>query len=155
MQGVLARPNAPAVVLITGTPELESTLRAANLAVAGYLVKPLDLDTLRTLCTRLVEQRQQRRELLELSRATSDLLAVDGALDPAVCEHLHRLSQSFAAASIPDPRSAAASEDTPWRATIVEAIAVLEKTKHAFRSKDLGALRVRLEATLRGSRTPA
>lgn len=153
VQAVLARPNSPAVVLITGNPELESTLRAANLAVAGYLVKPLDLDTLHPLCARLVAQRRQQCELLELSRATSDLLA-DGALDPAIREHLQRLAHVFTAASAASPRTAAASDDAQWRATIAEAILVLEKTKHAFRSKDLGALRVRLESTLRESRAP-
>jgi DNA-binding response OmpR family regulator len=40
VRAIVTRPEAPAVVMITGNPELESTLSAANLPIAGYLVKP-------------------------------------------------------------------------------------------------------------------
>jgi DNA-binding NtrC family response regulator len=160
VQQVLARDSAPVVVLMTGNPELESTLRAANLAVAGYLVKPLDLGALGDLCEEIVADRRHRRELLDLSRETARLLATSrepGQVDPTVREHLARLAHNLSLASRhPAPRGTIhAASNAPWRATLAEAIAVLEKTKHAFRSKDLGALRRRLEETLRHSEVPA
>lgn len=160
VQQILAREAAPAVVLITGTPELQSTLRAANLAVAGYLVKPLDLGALQALCKELMEARRHRRQMLDLSRETARLLEFSPGserVDPSVREHLARLAQNLALASERPPLRGAVpfAPDAPWRTTIVEAIAVLEKTKHAFRSKDLGLLRRRLEETLRQGQVPA
>ena len=157
VQGVLARPGAPAVLLITGNPELETTLRAANLATSGYLVKPLEFSELERRCNDILSARNRRRELLDLSRETARLLESpdEGAgLDPSLRSHLSRLAGNLSAAADRGDRDTAPSEE-PWRRTIVEAIAVLEKTKHAFRSKDLGILRRRLEDTLRHHRASA
>jgi DNA-binding response OmpR family regulator len=157
VQAVLARPEAPAVLLITGNPELETTLRAANLATSGYLVKPLDFAVLEARCREIISARSRRRELLDLSRETARLLdsSEEGAgLDPAVRSHLHRLAGNLSAAADRGDRGNAAA-DEPWRRTIVDAIAILEKTKHAFRSKDLGILRRRLEDSLRQHRASA
>lgn len=155
VESALKRPGAPAVVLITGNPELESALRAANLAVAGYLVKPLDLDSLRNLCTRLVIEHRHQRELLLLARETATLLATDHTIDAAVRRRFQCLLDNFASASIANPRAAVTSADAGWRATIAEVITVLEKTKHAFRSKELGDLRRRLESSLHRHQAPA
>ena len=38
--------------------------------------------------------------------------------------------------------------DFRWRSALTEAIAVIEKTRHSFRSKELGQLRQRLEKML-------
>lgn len=138
----------PPILLMTGSPELETAMRAANLPVAGYLLKPLFYDEAAALIERLAEDHQRRRELLDLSREVREVLAAAGeaaASDP-LAQQLHRLATAFTAEARSSPRSQKSKDEAaPWREAIVDTIAVLEKTKHAFRSKDLGALRRRLE----------
>lgn len=60
-----------------------------------------------------------------------------------------QLARELTAESTRDYRSTPAENQAPWRAAILDAIAILEKTKHSFRSKELGQLRARLEQFLR------
>lgn len=153
---LVTRPEAPAVVMITGNPELESTLSAANLPLAGYLVKPLDFAVLGELIGRLVAEQQARAELRALSHQAALLLAdpefdreSTGSLD-TLRERLLLLTQCLARESARPARSVVptAPADTPLRSAIVETISVLEKTKRNFRSKELGELRQRLQQML-------
>lgn len=142
------RPAAPAVVLITGSPELESTLAAANLGIGGYLIKPLDFSNLKALAQRLIDSRRQQRHTVELARTAAQLLAQVQSLtadaDPLVKPQLSALAEQLQNQSA-QPRP---SNEEPLRQSLVDAIAVLEKTKHSFRSKELGELRRRLQQTL-------
>ncbi|MBI5423614.1 MAG: response regulator [Opitutae bacterium] len=146
---IVAQETSPAVIMMTGNPELESTLSAANLAVAGYLVKPLNLVMLRELVISIVDNRRQQRALVNLSHATAQLLVAarnnDGGQDDQLQDHLLRLAQQLQAQSTV-PRTGTLV--VPLRESVAEAIAVLERTKHSFRSKDLGELRRRLQQTL-------
>lgn len=146
---IVSRESSPAVVMMTGNPELESTLSAANLSVAGYLVKPLNLVMLRELVTSIVDNRRQQRALIDLSHATANLLVVarntEGGQDDQLQDHLLRLAQQLQVQSAV-PRTGTLVG--PLRESVAEAIAVLERTKHSFRSKDLGELRRRLQQTL-------
>lgn len=144
-----ARRNAPVVVLITGNPELESTLAAANIAVAGYLVKPLDFATLGKLVQRLVDERRRQSQLAELSLSASQLLAAASGeamqFDPQLQNHLREVGERLHSHTR-QPRITA--NDELLRRTVAEAVDVLEKTKHNFRSKQLGDLRRRLQQSL-------
>lgn len=151
---LVTRPEAPAVVMITGNPELESTLSAANLPIAGYLVKPLDFAVLGGLVGRLVIEQQTRRDLRTLSLQAAQLLA-DPEFDAMtgrdpLREHLLNLSQCLAREASRSARGTVpqSSAETPLRSAIVETIGVLEKTKGSFRSKELGELRRRLQLML-------
>lgn len=150
---LVSRPEAPAVVMITGNPELESTLSAANLPIAGYLVKPLDFAVLGDLVARLLAERKTREELRALSQQAAALLA-DPEFEPgdrdSLRERLLHLTQCLAREAGRTGRSPAPepANDTPLRSAIAETIAVLEKTKRNFRSKELGQLRVRLQQML-------
>ncbi len=42
------------VILLTGFPTVESAVKSVNLSVAGYIVKPPDMDHLRSLLTKAV-----------------------------------------------------------------------------------------------------
>ena len=144
-----ARRNAPVVVLITGNPELESTLAAANLAVAGYLVKPLDFATLGKLVQRLVDERRRQSQLAELSLSASQLLAAASGeamqFDPQLQSHLREVAERLHTHTRL-PRVTA--NDELLRSTIADAVEVLDKTRHNFRSKQLGDLRRRLQQSL-------
>jgi CheY-like chemotaxis protein len=138
----------PPILLMTGSPELETAMRAANLPVAGYLLKPLDYDETAGAIERLAADHRRRLELLALSREVMRLLATREAPPQdgdAFATQLQQLAQQLAGEAQRHPReSALASNASPWRAAIAETIAVLEKTKHSFRSKELGELRRRL-----------
>jgi CheY-like chemotaxis protein len=147
---LLQRPGCPPVVLLTGNPEIGSALRAANLPVAGYLVKPPDYPQLAAIIRRELAGQRQRRELLALAAATASLLApspgrpeVDSPLHRNLSQ-LSRLLQEVVAAARRGPSGGDDSSQV-WRSAIAETIGVLEKTKHSFRSKELGELRARLE----------
>jgi DNA-binding NtrC family response regulator len=151
---IIARPEAPAVVMITGNPELESTLSAANLPIAGYLVKPLEFAVLGALVNRLIAEQRERHELRALAQQAAVLLADPefdsaGGRDP-LREHLLQLTQCLTREANRTGRSVAASTpaETPLRSAITDTIAVLEKTKRSFRSKELGELRLRLQRML-------
>ncbi|AOS43245.1 Transcriptional regulatory protein BasR [Lacunisphaera limnophila] len=148
---VLARPQPPPVILITGSPELTTTVRAANLPIAGYLLKPPDFASLSALAQRLVAEHRHRRELRELSRETAWLITqLAGETDP-LRDKLLQLSRCLMAEADQNPRLAPQPvHDQPWRAMIADTIATLEKTKHSFRSKELGQLRQRLALALGG-----
>jgi len=150
VEQALAADFPPPIILVTGQPELETTLRAANLPVAGYLVKPVDFANLGRLIHRLVAEHRHRRELRALSREAAWLLTDSISHPPEgagpLHEKLQKLSLFLAAEASRNPREKdRAHPDEAWRSAITETIAVLEKTKHSFRSKELGDLRQRLQ----------
>lgn len=148
---VLARPGVPPLVLLTGNPEITTAICAANLPIAGYLEKPPHFPTLRDLLQRLIVQHRRQSGLRELAREAGRLTTPggDGAPLPALlCTKLEHLAACLAAEAARHPREAAAVSDTVWRQTVAEAIAVLEKTKDSFRSKELGRLRQHLTRLL-------
>ena len=147
VERVLKRENAPPpLLLLSGNPELETALKAANLPVAGYLVKPPDFTALGQMLQQLVNDYRQRTRLRELARDTARLVAsgeagdADGPLRATLQDLARCLSETTE-----QRRDALHPGAAPWRTAIIETIAVLEKTKHNFRSKELGSLRHRLE----------
>ena len=142
----------PPVLLLTGNPELETTLRAANLPIAGYLVKPPDFSALGDLSRRLISDHRYRIELRALSQEATQLLTTDdqGAARDPLRAKLRQLSHCLAAEASRSPRSTARPGDAEagWRIAVSETISVLEKTRHSFRSKELGQLRQRLQQML-------
>ena len=153
VERVLQGDFPPPLVLLTGNPQLESAVKAANLPVAGYLVKPPDFTALQDLLQRLVTSYRHRQELRALSREAAWLLAEQGEAGDqdhaALHDKLLHLSRCLATEAGQPPReTAGADADLPWRNAISETIEVLEKTKHSFRSKELGRLRARLQQLL-------
>lgn len=174
------RPQAPRIILITGHPTLESAIASVQLQVSAYLTKPLDpaqlLQEVRRavglhrLCAELRRHGQPSdpwEKLLENLRSLSaaktnplSSVAIDSYLALAfknivvALEDVKRLVEHLAGArSTPEachlmscPRLAAVRE------VLGQSVATLEKTKNAFKSKELAQLRRNLEellATLR------
>ena len=141
----------PPVVLMTGSPELETAMRAANLPIAAYLLKPLDHTQLAATLARLIRLQAQHRAFRAAAReitALVDEAGLESLADPQLASRFRLLARELAAESAQDFRRAPAGDQAPWRAAILDTIATLEKTKHSFRSKDLGQLRARLEQFL-------
>jgi len=152
VEQVLNRENPPAIILMTGQPEFETACRAANLPVAGYLTKPADFTTLDETLQRVICQQRRRTDFLSVSRDILRLLGASGMRDSAeeamLVNKLALLAGCFGTRTTDAGGSAAASNDLLWRAAIADTISVIEKTKHSFRSKDLGELRQRLQQLL-------
>lgn len=135
-----ARPRPVPVILITANPALETACRAANLQVAGYLIKPPDWTALDAKLQHIIAHRRQRGDFVTLARQILGLIEQRGDTDsPHEAQLLQRLAAL--ASSLAQP---AATSEIRWRAALQDTLAVIERTKHSFRSKELGQLRQRL-----------
>jgi CheY-like chemotaxis protein len=155
VEQLLQRPGSPAIVLLTGNPEFETACRAANLSVAGYLVKPPDFNVVDELLRRIVAEQVARAEFLQVSKDILGLLGAHGANglahERALLGRLARLAHCFAG-RVAQAEAGPPPADEAWREVIAETIAVIEKTKQSFRSKELGVLRQRLQRLLTGAK---
>lgn len=163
------------MILVTGYPSTETAIASVELPILAYLVKPFKFEDLLThvrfgverskayhAVERLREHVQEWKYELEgngrvLSQATSqsfsDPLGV--FLQTSFLRVILILSELETVAAVlvrhegggrnivfNDPRLDLLME------VLVDAVAILEKTKHAFKSKDLGMLRKRLETLI-------
>jgi DNA-binding response OmpR family regulator len=146
VERLLGRAATPPVLLITGTPDLETACRAANLPVAGYLLKPLDFTLLDPLLQRVLRDQGRRREFIRLAQDIIQVLGARGIAGTA--EESALIGRLAGLATCLPVRTVRVAADHPaeevWRSAITDAIAVIESTKHSFRSKELGRLRQRL-----------
>jgi len=153
VEQVLNRETPPAVILVTGSPNFETACRAANLPVAGYLLKPMQLASLDPILQRIINGQRQRADFLTLSHDILRLLGTQGTEDPTgqttLVNKLAQLAQCFNARNL-DPSGDGSPNDVRWRAALGDTIAVIEKTKHSFHSRELGQLRIRLQHLLTG-----
>jgi FixJ family two-component response regulator len=166
---------APGVagIMVTGYPSVHSAIEAIRLPVVAYLVKPLDFAellshvrpaiehsrTYRAVCgadQRLEEWRREVEGLKERMRVVrgDPSTASPGAFFPLTLGHIVRtlldLMRWTEAIDLqeegPDVGQLLASPHlTPVREALTEAISVLERTKGAFKSKELGEIRKKLE----------
>lgn len=158
IETLLASGCTAPILLMTGSPELETACRAANLPVSGYLIKPPDWHSLDAKLQSVMTEARRRRDFLLLSREILGLLDQRTSLG-ATHEHeliarLASLASTFSGAAHARPAArpgspGATDADLPWRTAIEDTIQVIERTKHSFRSKELGQLRTRLQNVLR------
>ena len=168
------------VILVTGYPSMDTAIASVQLPVVAYMVKPLDFDELlkqvrlavqKSRILRTVAQTHQRlrtwgKDLMQIEKsmdvsqqdvsavAVSTFVSVTLQNIAAALVELKQLTEAMAlGGGQPDvcrlrdcPRLAVLTE------SLKETVAALEKTKKAFRSKELGVLRERLESVLGGLR---
>lgn len=146
----LTRPALP-IALLTGHPDVEIAIKAANLHVAAFIVKPPDFTELGELLAGL-HATVCRHRLAHASLKSLRAALVDGAsldrvgLDAALCDLANLLPDLEA-----DPRAFSGSpQAATLRVALADAVRVIEQTKHSFRSRELGQLRQRLLLTLSG-----
>jgi len=164
------------VILVTGYPTVATAVDSVHLAVSDYLLKPVDfgdllsqvqkalashraLQSIRRLGRRLEAWRAET-ELLERSlsarpRASAEetLRALARLAHGRAVETLHELKEQGIALSPLDvgeiicPFTGCSRLNSCMHA-IKDAVVVLERTKGAFKSKELGALRTKLQLLL-------
>lgn len=170
------------VIIVTAFPSFETAVDALDLPVWGYLGKPLDFDALlqrirvalqfRHQYSVVHNQRRRVEEWLDSVDMVESLMVRAATPDTQVPVEtflaltmrniygaLEDLQRLVLAQSDHSHGDACHLMECPRPARMIDAlkdtIAVLEKTKSAFKSKELGALRERLEALVAESQNPA
>jgi CheY-like chemotaxis protein len=161
------------IILVTAHPSVDSAMRAVNLPVVAYLTKPVDLDVL-TATIRRAGANLRTRQAIRLARGrlahwVEDLDQLQAApvrtfegLDRDITRDVLGLAMGNIAGVLLDMKALFESSLGPgapsitceikscprleaYRKAVGEGIEVLEQTRHAFKSKELGRLRQRLE----------
>jgi FixJ family two-component response regulator len=163
-------PGLP-VILVTGHPSLETAIPSVDLAVMAYLKKPVDYAQMREHVRRAAEHSEVHRLMSEIHQRLNsaaaefatgrDQLALH--TDPSRLVPLSLVRDvSTALTKILRLRASLGCQDGQqtlcrlldcnmhpnYEQAITETIEVLQRTKSSFKSKELGALRVRLESIL-------
>jgi len=161
------------VIIVTGYPRLETAIDSIQLPVVAYIRKPFEIESLvaevqnavararAARAARIAERRMQecRDDLaaiakgIDLAPAGRPRDAVDVFLGSAFRNiagsliEVRRLAEGLASGVPRDAQVCLLTQcprETVLRDGILDAIAVLEKTKSSFKSSELGALRRRL-----------
>lgn len=167
--------GAPAIVLVTGYPSVDTAVRSTELGVFAYKVKPFDLNEFVETVQEAARQAALKRRLCDHSRMMRaheeriDLMraAISGgakSLDETAREYLslvllNLVESAMEAADLlclldrgdlaqPVRKLARHPEVEVLRKAISESVQVLEKTKNNFKSKELASLRKRLSMLL-------
>ncbi len=167
------------VILITGYPSLDTAIQSLELPVVAYMVKPFDfdelLDNVRVGVKKSKVLRTARRIRQLVQTWDDDISDVEQALkvsspsstSPAPIDAFLQLTFRNIVSTLSDLKNLsevlAADKELKeachllncprhkvLKDALVETIRVLEKTKSAFRSKELGELRRKLELVLIG-----
>lgn len=154
--------------MLTGSPSLETATKSVGLAVHAYLTKPFAAPELRRVIGDAVAQERIRRAIRENhARVTAwaeDIGRIKLLLNrgpdagPGIQSYL-ALTLGNLIVSLSDfaevAEAIAGTEASKKRLeaaaltkALQETIAVLESTRHVFKSKELGALRKKLEDLL-------
>lgn len=139
-----ANPAFPPLLLLTGHPEIDTTILAANLPVAGYLVKPPDFDELCSQLIRCIARKRLRDDLVAHVRS------LEAGSSPAETDRKYAAQLHQMAEQLSDPRICSSISGPPvdWPSIVKETIDVLIATKGKFHSKELFALRKKLTSLL-------
>ena len=165
-------PGMPAI-LVTGYPSRNSAIQAVQLPVIAYMTKPVDFDELLAHVRAGLGKSRLRRAVAQTTRrlkywlqSLQDIEQAFGdkniGFSPDLLKKLIDLTFDNAAGAIDDIKTITAQAEAyelecPFsscntRQTLTQAVEetvkVLEKTKNAFKSKELGALRKKLEEML-------
>lgn len=167
------------VIVITGYPSVPTAVESVHLNVLEYMIKPIHFpelldavkrglhyrNVLNSLSQFRREAEQRRQNLAHLEETLGTFLVTLNAdssksklADPHIRElELHRASHPGTLDDQKHARQSSLHEDsTPsmtdyfrLRESVYHTIHILQKTKSAFRSKDLAGLRKHLEQVLR------
>jgi CheY-like chemotaxis protein len=163
------------VILMTGYPSAQSAIQAVNLAALAYLVKPMEFQELLAQVRRGVAQRKVQRAVAdsarhihawgeEMTRLASGLQAgpggvpvqqVLGAMLGRMGESLLDMKQLLDLSAGAELAGRVCSAETcprieSYHRIFREGIEILERTKGAFKSKNLEDLRLRMEGVVKG-----
>jgi CheY-like chemotaxis protein len=165
-------PGLPAI-LVTGYPSRNSAIQAVQLPVVAYMIKPVDFDELLANVRAGLRKshlreavNQSTRRLRYWLQALEDIENGFGdknlGFSPELLRKVLDLTFDNAAGAIDDVKTLTAQCDSiqldcplsscrrlqTLTGALEEAVAALEKTKNAFKSRELGVLRKKLQEIL-------
>ena len=167
------------VILMTGYPTIETAIQSVNLPVTSYLVKPFESEALfskvrqairnRAACHAVSASHQRIQEWTRALEEVNNAIQSSRQTAAAPWQTLFDLTLTNISASLddlrvfagqlgdtqsaqPDAEPAQSARPVLLLNALRDTIAVLEKTRSSFRSKDLGELRARLETLVEGNR---
>ncbi len=167
--------NIP-TLLVTGYPSTDSAVQAVGLPVAGYLLKPLDIQELlektgnaiqRSKLNKMVSKTKDRLDymLKELNNIEESMAPDASGNMPTTLESFMDISCSNMTGTINDIKNVLLTVTVKNKkekvcnlmncprlneltGALEDTVKVLEKTKNSFKSKELGNLRKKLENIL-------
>ena len=176
---VRAQSKALPVIVVTGYPSLPSAVESVRLNVLEYMIKPVDFQKLLGVVQRGIQHKHTLRTVQkarqEASERATQLAKIEKTLS-AFGEHIDEETGSVLGTDpslkelhvkmegLTDLIKASGQEASPLegslsgniahdyfkvREGLYEAIQVLQKTKGSFRSKELAALRMKLQTLLK------
>ena len=160
------------IILVTGHPSLSSAIESLELPVVAYLIKPFDFQELLAKVRTAAERSRVRRvvdsEITRLKEYRRDLSQVQTSLDEfprtspthsvqalvgltlrTVAEGLSNLQHLVQQSKDGGDDKTTTNMPRDLEQALHDAVATLERTKSAFKSKELGELRKRLEVLLK------
>ncbi len=149
------------VIVVTGYPSVPTAVESVRLNVLEYMIKPVNFPMLLEAVKRGIEHKQAISTLTSARKEselhTKSLLNIEETLntlhvsiDTATSQNLlNELPLTHKAESASETPAAPSMTDYfRLRESVFHTIQVLQKTKSAFRSKDLAGLRKYLEEVL-------
>ena len=164
------------VILVTGYPSVNSAMSAVELPVAAYLLKPLDFDELLSKVETCVQRSQAYRTIHNAHQRLGEWCGELERLETSLCDSVDKASTGSAGAfveltlrniagALADLSRLAKVLTKPGRGqeeanavawmqlataqnVVKETIEVLKNTKGAFKSKQLGQLRRKLQVVV-------
>jgi CheY-like chemotaxis protein len=169
VQALAKMPDRPPVILITGSPTIETATKSVGLVVFAYVTKPCSSEKLQQLIRDAGAHGRVRRAILEgetrikswsedisrirevLQRAPDAPVGLQSYLTVTLSNLVAALGDfaevtDVIARSDPHKRQV---ESAALVKALQETVGVLENTRHLFKSKELGNLRKKLEELLR------
>lgn len=175
VQQLSERPQAPAIILLTGNPTIETAARAVGQRVAAYLTKPIQPAEFLEAIRNAWENTRACRAVLtsheRLQKWTEAVAQIQQVIDrtpnprhaPQFEAYLNVTMSNLVGAlgefaEVADVMVGARARTQPVeaqaaRCTLEEVVDVLEKTRRHFHSKELGTLRRKVEQVLAASGT--
>ncbi len=167
VQELRVQTRAMPVIVITGYPSLPTAIKSVHLNVLEYMVKPVNFPELLEAVTRGIHYRKVLTSLSQFRRESEQRTQNLAHLEETLSTFLLALNTDSNNPSPTDPplreldmhkvnpRPTISTDSHPpmgdyfrLRESIFHTIQILQKTKSAFRSKDLAGLRKHLEHVL-------
>jgi DNA-binding response OmpR family regulator len=181
LRDVHARMPLLQIIVVTGYPSVETAIDSLRLSFADYLLKPIDWHEFRQSISHALERRHAARLAQEGLGEVTSVSIEEGQLEHAgaegsgrpldwtlknyLAQNINRMNVLYSNFNQTLSRIAEGTVSTQtdvcefmqcprlgaYKEALLDTVEVLERTKHAFKSKELGELRRRLEGLLKES----
>ncbi len=138
------------VIIVTGYPSIPTAVESVRLNVLEYMIKPIKYPKLLDAVHRGVQQKKALNAIADARKEAEQRIKELDVLEEAAATFALPIGEQSLTADHHESEATPSMKDYfQLRESIFHTIQVLQKTKSAFRSKDLAGLRKYLEEVLR------